>query len=173
MDFSHTVTDWLMIYRAEGKDGLLWKGKQGRPKKLDDEHLEELKNILIKGPSAFGYEIGLWTLPRIVKVIEQEFGVSYHEAHVWEMLQSIGWSCQKPTERALERDEAKITEWKQKKWPPIKKAHKEERTIVFIDESGLSEPPTVMRTWAPRGETPVLQYHFNWKQLSAIAGVSW
>lgn len=30
-----------------------------------------------------------------------------------------------------------------------------------------------MRTWAPRGETPVLQHHFNWKQLAAIAGVSW
>ena len=29
-----------------------------------------------------------------------------------------------------------------------------------------------MRTWAPRGETPVLQYHFNWNQLSVIAGIS-
>jgi len=54
-----------------------------------------------------------------------------------------------------------------------KKARREERTIVFIDESGLSERPFVMRTWAPRGETPVLQYHFNWKQLAAIAGISW
>jgi transposase len=31
----------------------------------------------------------------------------------------------------------------------------------------------VVRTWAPRGETPVLQHHFSWKQLAAIAGVSW
>ena len=30
-----------------------------------------------------------------------------------------------------------------------------------------------MRTWAPRGQTPVLQYHFNWKVLSAIAGITW
>lgn len=29
-----------------------------------------------------------------------------------------------------------------------------------------------MKTWAPRGQTPVLQYSFNWKQLSLIAGVS-
>ena len=26
-----------------------------------------------------------------------------------------------------------------------------------------------MRTWSPRGQTPVLQYHFNWKTLSAYA----
>ena len=30
-----------------------------------------------------------------------------------------------------------------------------------------------MRTWSPRGQTPVLQYHFHWKTLSAIAGVTW
>src|SRR5436853_5860156 len=46
------------------------------------------------------------------------------------------------------------------------------QTIVFIDESGLSERPTVARTWAPKGKTPVLQYSFNWKQISAIAGLT-
>ena len=30
-----------------------------------------------------------------------------------------------------------------------------------------------MRTWAPRGQTPVLQYHFTWKVLSAVAGITW
>ena len=29
-----------------------------------------------------------------------------------------------------------------------------------------------MKTWAPKGCTPVLQYSFNWKQLSLIAGVT-
>jgi hypothetical protein len=54
-----------------------------------------------------------------------------------------------------------------------KKAKNEGRTIVFIDESGLSQRPHRCRTWAPRGQTPVLQYHFNWKTLSAMAGVTW
>jgi transposase len=36
----------------------------------------------------------------------------------------------------------------------------------------LSERPTVARTWAPRGHTPVIQYSFDWKQLSAIAGLT-
>jgi transposase len=53
-----------------------------------------------------------------------------------------------------------------------KNAAKQGRIIVFIDESGLSERPTRVRTWAPRGETPVLQYHFNWHQLSVIAGIT-
>jgi transposase len=53
-----------------------------------------------------------------------------------------------------------------------KNAGKQGRVIVFIDESGLSERPTQVRSWAPRGQTPVLQYHFNWHQLSAIAGIT-
>ena len=44
--------------------------------------------------------------------------------------------------------------------------------IVFVDESGLSERPTRVRTWALKGQTPVIQFHFNWKQLSLIAGLS-
>ena len=44
--------------------------------------------------------------------------------------------------------------------------------IVFVDESGFSERPSRVRTWAPRGQTPVIQYHFNWHQLSIIAGLS-
>lgn len=53
-----------------------------------------------------------------------------------------------------------------------KKSRKEGRTIVFIDESGLSERPTRVKTWAPKGCTPTLQYSFNWNQLSLIAGVT-
>ena len=53
-----------------------------------------------------------------------------------------------------------------------KKAQREGRTIVFIDESGLSQRPARVRTWAPKVQTPVLQYNFIWKQPAAIAGVT-
>lgn len=53
-----------------------------------------------------------------------------------------------------------------------KKCAAERRLIVFIDESGLSERPTRVRTWAPKGCTPVVQFNFNWKHVSAIAGLT-
>jgi transposase len=55
----------------------------------------------------------------------------------------------------------------------LKKARRARRTIIFIDESGLSERPQRVRTWAPRGQTPGLQHHFNWKVLSVAAGITW
>ena len=53
-----------------------------------------------------------------------------------------------------------------------KKARRERRILVFIDESGLSQRPHRCRTWAPRGQTPILQYNFNWKTLSVAAGLT-
>ena len=45
------------------------------------------------------------------------------------------------------------------------------------DETGISErahagAPTRVRTWAPKGQTPVIQFHFNWNHVSVIAGLS-
>jgi transposase len=54
-----------------------------------------------------------------------------------------------------------------------KNAEIQGQTIVFVDESGLSQRPHRVRTWAPRGQTPVLQFHFNWKTLSLMAGITW
>ena len=51
-----------------------------------------------------------------------------------------------------------------------KNARRRHAWIVFEDESGVSQQPVVRRTWAPRGETPILRHTGgHWKRLS-IAG---
>lgn len=45
--------------------------------------------------------------------------------------------------------------------------------MVFVDESGLSERPSVVRTWAPRGQTPQLRFSHAWGKLSVMAGITW
>jgi transposase len=54
-----------------------------------------------------------------------------------------------------------------------KKSVKERRTLVFVDESGLSERPSVVRTWAPKGQTPQLVFSHSWGKISVIAGITW
>jgi transposase len=46
-------------------------------------------------------------------------------------------------------------------------------TIVFVDETGFSQRPSVHRTWGPRGRTPATEEHFNWKRLSATGALAW
>ncbi len=45
-------------------------------------------------------------------------------------------------------------------------------TLVFLDESGFSLLPTPGKTWAPRGQTPLLYHCFNWPKLSAVSAVT-
>lgn len=56
-----------------------------------------------------------------------------------------------------------------------KNARRRKAWIVFQDESGVSERPSLRRTWAPKGETPVLIHSFNWKKMSmgAVLGYRW
>ena len=42
---------------------------------------------------------------------------------------------------------------------------------MFWDESGVSLLPVTRRTWAPRGHTPVIRHHLNWKRVSMAAGL--
>jgi transposase len=41
-----------------------------------------------------------------------------------------------------------------------------------VDESGISQRPHRVRTWAPKGQTPILEFNFNYKVLSAVAGMT-
>jgi hypothetical protein len=45
-------------------------------------------------------------------------------------------------------------------------------TLMFVDESGFSLVPPVRRTWARRGQTPVIRHQSSWPKLSAISGVT-
>jgi transposase len=54
-----------------------------------------------------------------------------------------------------------------------KNARRRRAWIVFEDESGITERPSIRSTWAPRGETPVLIHAFNWKKMSICAALAY
>jgi transposase len=56
--------------------------------------------------------------------------------------------------------------------PDKKNARRRGAHIVFIDESGFSLAPTLRRTWAPRGQTPVLDHVHDRRSVSAIAALT-
>lgn len=56
--------------------------------------------------------------------------------------------------------------------PGQKKADAECRTLVFVDESGFYLLPSVVRTFAPCGQTPVLRERLTRDHLPAISGVT-
>jgi transposase len=116
-----TAMRWAQAWEDEGREGLRAAGRAGRKPRLSPEQLEEVETGLFEGPGAFGYGTEYWTLERVADVIQRVTGVRYHPGHVWRVLHKLGWSRQKPTTRARERDEQAIERWVKTRWPTLKK----------------------------------------------------
>lgn len=116
-----SVNRWAKQIKERGKRGLKKAGHAGRKSRLSEADLKRLEIGLKRGPEALGYETNLWTLERVAELIERDFGVKYHPGHVGWLLGRLGWSCQRPVGRALQRDEAVIERWKKRRWPELKK----------------------------------------------------
>lgn len=112
---------WKQAWEAGGSSALSSKGKAGRKPKIDTASRQQIHEALVAGPRSQGYRTELWTLPRVRALIHKLTGVRYHEGHVWRVLGSLGFSCQRPERRAVERDEKAIKTWKRKIWPALKK----------------------------------------------------
>jgi len=116
-----SITRWKEVIRTHGVEGLKATPASGRPPLLSTSQKKKLVRILLRGPQASGYATDLWTCPRVAEVVMRHFGVGYSAGHVWRLLHSLGFSCQKPERQARERDDAAIEEWRRQKWPHIKK----------------------------------------------------
>jgi transposase len=115
------VSQWVARGKAGGVDALRNRPHSGAIPKLSQQQREHLPDILQRGAQAYGFVGDVWTQERIASVIKREFGVSYHHDHIGRLLRAIGWSVQKPIERATERNDAAIERWRKGTWPAIKK----------------------------------------------------
>jgi hypothetical protein len=116
----------------------------------------------------------LWTAARVARLIDRHFRISYHPEHVRKILKRrLGWTSQKPRRKARERDDHEVARWVGDEFPRItREAWERSAHLVFLDESGFMLTPTVRRTFAPRGQTPVLESWDRRDRLSAISCIT-
>lgn len=116
------VSQWMSAASAGGgPEALLSKEHPGPEPALTEQQLERLPDLLAQGAPHYGFRGERWTRRRVGIVIEQEFGVRYSDEHVGRLLDELGWSWQKPTKRAAERDEEAIATWREQRWEELKK----------------------------------------------------
>ena len=164
-----SVHRWRRLARSPG--GLNAREQPGPTPRLDDAQLEQLAALLVQGAKAHGWHNQLWTAARVSRLIEQRFGIRYHPEHVRKILKTrLNWSSQKPRRKARERDDKEVARWIDDEFPRIvREAFRRRAHIVFLDESGFQLNPSVRRTLAPRGQTPVLE---TWDRRDRISAIS-
>jgi transposase len=140
---------------------------------LTPEQVRLIPDFLWHGAEAYGFRGEVWTCERVAGVLYEEFGVSYSKSQVSRLLKRLGWTPQVPITRAIQRDEEAVERWRVESWPALKeKARRERRDLVFVDESGFYLLPGVVKTYAPKGQTPVVHEWQTRDHLSVMGGVT-
>src|SRR3990170_2305909 len=107
-----SVRRWRRAVEKGGIEALFAKPHPGRKPRLDAKQKQRLIEILLAGPRKAGYSTDLWTCRRVAEVIAKKFHVKYHPDHVAKMLHDLGWTCQKPEQRAREADDVAMERWR-------------------------------------------------------------
>jgi transposase len=140
---------------------------------LTSQQWQLLPDLLWHGPEAYGFRGNVWTCGRVAGAIGQEFGIFYSKSQVSRLLKRLEWTPQIPVTRAIQRDEEAIEQWRLHRWPALKeKARHERRHLIFVDESGFYLLPSVVKTYAPRGQTPLIGAWQTRDHLSVMGAVA-
>jgi transposase len=167
------VSRWLAAARRGGLEALRSHPGPGPSAKLTPEQFRLIPDFLWHGAEAYGFRGDVWTCERVAGVIGEEFGVSYSKSQVSRLLKRLGWTPQVPITRAIQRDEEAIERRRVESWPALKeKARRERRALVFVDESGFYLLPGVVKTYAPKGRTPIVDEWQTRDHLSVMGSVT-
>jgi transposase len=167
------VSQWLKRGREQRVEALHAHPPQGRKPRLTDEQKAQIPQVLAKGAEAYGFRGDVWTARRVARVIERtdhEFAttaITWAACYVRQggvgnnRLNEQRNATSKPSKSGMRSD-----------GPLLKKAQEEQRTIVWVDEAGFYLLPMAVRTWAPRGQTPVLRVPLTRDHLAAISAIT-
>jgi len=172
-----TVNIWLRRYRARGEAGVL-DGRRISPRKgkgaLSADEMRQIRRwIAARTPDQLKLPFALWTSRAVRELIEHRFGKRLGLSTVQLYLKRWGMTPQKPLARARERSPAAIKAWLERDYPAIARRAKAERAVIYWgDETGISNQDQVGRSWAPKGQTPIVRRTAKRISQSMISAVS-
>ncbi len=171
-----TIYRWIRKANESsvGLDALRSTKGTGRPRTLTPAQEQRVfRWINGRDPRQYGMDFGLWTRQIVVRLIRDKLNISLSVTSVGSLLARLGLTPQKPLERAYQRDPEAIERWKQETYPGIsRRAKAEDAEILFWDESGFRADTVHGKTWAKRGETPVIHRPGQRQSVGAASAVS-
>ena len=156
------VGQWVKTAEQAGEAALAGRHRGRRPgeqKALSAAQEEGLRSLIAWGcPDRFGLSFALWTRQAVRALIVRETGVWLTLPVVGRYLRAWGFTAQRPMRRAAERREEAVRAWLESTYPAIvRKAKTQGCEIHWADETGLSNQANYGRSFAPRGQTPILR----------------
>ncbi len=172
-----TVNIWLKRYREQGEDGIL-DGRRVSPRcgrgLLTTDEAGQVRGWLTgRTPDQLELPFALWTSRAVRELIERRLEKRLGLSTVRLYLQRWGMTPQKPLVRAKERSPAASQAWLEQGYQAIARRAKAERAVIYWgDETGISNQDQTGRSYAPRGQTPIVRRMARRITQSMIAAVS-
>jgi transposase len=168
-----TIYRWLQRYQLEGDEGLHRRPGSGRPRILEALTESELRRVILRPATHFGYETDLWTVTRVQTVIEDSYRVRVSNNTVWRRLREAGLTYQKPEREYYELDERARQAWARTEIPRIRRTVREYRAILYFqDEANVSLTAFLGKTWGLRGHTPKVKVTGKRGGVAAVSAIS-
>jgi transposase len=172
-----TVWRWVNAFDSKGNKGLK-AGRRGRrageQKALDPRQEARVRRaVLGKHPEQVALPGLVWTRPQVRDLVRRWYGIGLSLVTIGKYLRSWRLSPQKPIRKAYEQNPEAVARWLEVTYPAIaKQARKEKAIILWLDQTGLRSDALVGRTWAPVGQTPVVEKtgkRFGVNMMAAIS----
>ena len=87
-----TLRDWVHRFNAHGPAGLKDNRRRGNPRRLSAAQQAEFAEIVETGPDPAVDGVVRWRRIDLQRVIEERFGVTYHERTIGKLLTALGFS---------------------------------------------------------------------------------
>lgn len=111
-DGARTVAYWVGRFEKEGLSGLADGEKPGRPKRLNESHLEQVEEVLRGFPEEVGVRANLWDGKTLSAYIKQEWGITIGIRQCQRLFRQLGFRLRKPRSRIAHADPEKQAKFK-------------------------------------------------------------
>lgn len=168
------IYEWIAKYREGGIEALQSRKAPGKTPKLDGSQFQKIYRLVVGvDPRQLKFEFALWTRAMVRELILREFKVKISEVSVGRMLKKLGLGPQRPTHRAIQRDDLSVFKWMADDFPAIRKLAKEQDAEIFFgDESSVRSDYHSGTTWSPVGKTPVVKSTATRHKVNLISAIS-
>ena len=174
---THTVVAAHKAFRQGGWVAVKVK-RTGRPKGSGrllsaDEEKQVQWLIQDRTPDQLKMIYALWTRQAVSELIEARFGVRLTVRNTGKYLKRWGFTPHKPLKKAYEQSPQAVSHWLNESYPAIaQRAKQEGAEIQWGDETGLRSDDVRGRSYAPKGQTPVVRANAARQGLSVISTVT-
>ncbi|MBI0539183.1 IS630 family transposase [Roseomonas sp. KE2513] len=171
------VFDICKRFAARGRAGLKSRARgpaQGHGSLLAEEQEAEVQALIRKQmPDELGLPFALWSRAAVQALVRQRFGITVAVRTMGSYLARWGYTPQKPLRRAYEQDPAAVRRWLRREYPAMAARARAANGVIFWgDESGLRSDDVRGRSYAPRGETPVVRPNHRRANVGLVSAVT-